>query len=169
MKTFTIGKAEKKQIYDFSINTKKQNKMNKYFKVKVKFVKQLDNGLLKRVTEIYLIQAVSFSDAEKRTYTEMERRIRGEFQILAIDRFAIHDVMSYDFDGRYYQVKVVTKTLDLDTDKEKKETMKFLILAKSIEETKERIDDILSGYTFTAGYEISQVTISPVIEVFDIV
>jgi hypothetical protein len=77
--------------------------------------------------------------------------------------------MSYDFDGVYYQVKVLTKTMDIDTEKDKKETMKFLILAKSIEETKTRIDDILSGFSFTSGYEISQVTISPIVEVFDIV
>jgi hypothetical protein len=161
---------QRKNKFTILITTqKKQNKMNKYFKVKVKFTKQLDNGTFKRVTETYLFQAVSFSDAESRVYDNLAERIRGEFQILAIDRFAINDVMSYDFDGVYYQVKVLTKTMDIDTEKDKKETMKFLILAKSIEETKTRIDDILSGFSFTSGYEISQVTISPIVEVFDIV
>lgn len=142
--------------------------MNKYFKVKVKFTKQFDNGLLKRVTETFLFQAISFSDAEKRTYVELEKRIKGEIDIISIDRFVIDDVMSYDYDGVYYQVKVQSSTLDIDSEKEKKETMKYLILANSIEEATFRVEDILKGFTFTGGYKINQVTLSPINEVFDI-
>jgi hypothetical protein len=142
--------------------------MNKYFKVKVKFVKQLDNGTLKRVTETYLFQAITFSDAEKRTYVELEKRIKGEIDIISIDRFVIDDVMSYDFNGVYYQVKIQTSNMDLDSEKEKKETMKFLILANSIDEATFRVEDILKGFTFSGGCTINQVTLSPINEVFDI-
>ena len=63
--------------------------MISWFTVKLKYTKQLDNGTLKRVTEPYLVAAMTFTDAEARIYEEMGNAIRGEFTVSGISRTAI--------------------------------------------------------------------------------
>ena len=58
--------------------------MESWFTVKLKYTKQLDNGTLKRVTEPYLIAAMTFTDAEARIYEELGNAIRGEFMVSGI-------------------------------------------------------------------------------------
>jgi DNA replication initiation complex subunit (GINS family) len=56
-----------------------------WFTVKVRYTKQNEDGSFKRVTEPYLLAAVSFTDAEKRIYEELENTIRGEFRVMSIN------------------------------------------------------------------------------------
>ena len=76
-------------------DTKLKN-MNNWFTVKVKYTKQLDNGALKRVSEPYLLAAMTFTDAEARIYEELGQIIRGEFNVVGITRTEIHDIFAYD-------------------------------------------------------------------------
>ncbi len=57
-----------------------------WFEVKVKYTKQLENGSFKRVTEPYLLAAITFTDAESRIYEELGNIIRGEFHVTSINR-----------------------------------------------------------------------------------
>ncbi len=66
--------------------------MNSWFTVKVKYTKQLDNGTFKRVSEPYLLAAMTFTDAEARIYEELGALIRGEFIVTGISRTDIHDI-----------------------------------------------------------------------------
>ena len=69
--------------------------MNSWFTVKVKYTRQLENGTFKRVSEPYLLAAMSFTDAEARIYEELGSRIRGEFNVVGISRTELH------FDQRF--------------------------------------------------------------------
>ena len=55
--------------------------MQTWFEVKVKYVKVDQDGRERKVSEVYLIDAVSFTDAEARTIEQMQQIIRGEFHI----------------------------------------------------------------------------------------
>ena len=66
--------------------------MNNWFTVKVKYTNQLDNGAFKRVSEPYLLAAMTFTDAEARIYEELGQVIRGEFNVVGIVRTEIHDI-----------------------------------------------------------------------------
>ena len=66
--------------------------MNSWFTVKVKYTKQLENGTFKRVSEPYLLAAMTFTDAEARIYEELGSSIRGEFQVTGIARTDLHDI-----------------------------------------------------------------------------
>ena len=50
--------------------------MNKWFECKVKYVKTMENGLEKPVTETYLVDALSFTEAEKRFLEEIRPFMR---------------------------------------------------------------------------------------------
>ena len=60
--------------------------MNNWFEVKVKYTKMIDDGTFKRVSESFLVAAMTFGDAEERIYEELGNLIRGEFIVTAIKK-----------------------------------------------------------------------------------
>ncbi|MFT5861247.1 MAG: hypothetical protein ACI865_003369 [Flavobacteriaceae bacterium] len=138
--------------------------MNNWFTVKVKYTKQLDNGALKRVSEPYLLAAMTFTDAEARIYEELGAVIRGEFNVVGIAKTEIHDIFAYDDADVWYKCKVRYDNLDADTEKTKKVTQNFLVSASSVKEAYERIEESLS--TMMVDFEIPSIMVSPIVEIF---
>ncbi len=138
--------------------------MNNWFTVKVKYTKQLDNGALKRVSEPYLLAAMTFTDAEARIYEELGQIIRGEFNVVGISRTEIHDIFAYDDADVWYKCKVRYESMDADTEKAKKVNQNFLVSAESVKQAYERIQESLS--TLMVDFEIPSIIVSPIIEIF---
>ncbi|MCJ8288517.1 MAG: DUF4494 domain-containing protein [Crocinitomicaceae bacterium] len=138
--------------------------MNNWFTVKVKYTKQLDNGALKRVSEPYLLAAMTFTDAEARIYEELGQIIRGEFNVVGISRTEIHDIFAYDDADVWYKCKVRYESMDADTEKAKKVNQNFLVSAESVKEAYERIQESLS--TLMVDFEIPSIIVSPIVEIF---
>ncbi|MDG1332601.1 MAG: DUF4494 domain-containing protein [Crocinitomicaceae bacterium] len=138
--------------------------MNNWFTVKVKYTKQLDNGALKRVSEPYLLAAMTFTDAEARIYEELGQIIRGEFNVVGITRTEIHDIFAYDDADVWYKCKVRYESMDADTEKARKVNQNFLVSAASVKEAYERIQESLS--TLMVDFEIPSIIVSPIVEIF---
>ena len=138
--------------------------MNNWFTVKVKYTKQLDNGALKRVSEPYLLAAMTFTDAEARIYEELGAVIRGEFVVTGIARTEIHDIFAYDDADVWYKAKVKYENFDADSEKAKKVTQNFLVSAHSIKEAFERLQESLQG--LMVDFEIPSIIVSPIVEIF---
>lgn len=138
--------------------------MNNWFTVKVKYTKQLDNGALKRVSEPYLLAAMTFTDAEARIYEELGQIIRGEFNVVGISRTEIHDIFAYDDADVWYKCKVRYESMDADTEKARKVNQNFLVSAASVKEAYERIQESLS--TLMVDFEIPSIIVSPIVEIF---
>lgn len=138
--------------------------MNNWFTVKVKYTKQLDNGALKRVSEPYLLAAMTFTDAEARIYEELGAVIRGEFNVVGIARTEIHDIFAYDDADVWYKCKVRYENVDADTEKSKKVNQNFLVSANSVKQAYERIEESLQ--TLLVDYEIPSIIVSPIVEIF---
>jgi hypothetical protein len=138
--------------------------MNNWFTVKVKYTKQLENGSFKRVTEPYLLAAMTFTDAEARIYEELGQIIRGEFNVVGITRTEIHDIFLYDDADVWYKVKLTYDSVDADAEKAKKVTQNFLVSAHSVKEAYDRIKESLS--TLLVDFVIPMITVSPIVEIF---
>lgn len=138
--------------------------MNNWFTVKVKYTKQLDNGALKRVSEPYLLAAMTFTDAEARIYEELGTIIRGEFAVTGIARTEVHDIFAYDDADVWYKAKVKYENFDADSEKAKKVTQNFLVSAHSVKEAYERIQESLKG--LMVDFEIPSIIVSPIVEIF---
>lgn len=138
--------------------------MNSWFTVKVKYTKQLDNGALKRVSEPYLVAAMTFTDAEARIYEELGSIIRGEFNVVGITRTELHDIFAYDDADVWYKVKVKYEAVDADSEKARKVAQNFLVSAGSVKEAYERIKESLS--TLMVDFEIPSIIVSPIIDIF---
>lgn len=113
--------------------------MNNWFTVKVKYTKQLENGTFKRVSEPYLLSALTFTDAEARIYEELGAIIRGEFDVVSISRTELHDIFKYNDADEWWKCKVTYETADADSEKTKKVTQNFLVSAHTAKEAYERI------------------------------
>ena len=138
--------------------------MNNWFTVKVKYTKQLENGTFKRVSEPYLLAAMTFTDAEARIYEELGSIIRGEFNVVGISRTEIHDIFAYDDADVWYKAKVTYEREDGDDEKQKKVSQNFLVSAHSVKDAYERIQESLS--TLLVDFQIPSITVSPIVDIF---
>lgn len=138
--------------------------MNNWFTVKVKYTKQLDNGALKRVTEPYLLAAMTFTDAEARIYEELGSQIRGEFNVTGIVRTELNDIFAYDDADTWYKCKVKYEDFDADTEKSKKVSQNFLVGANDVKEAYERMKESLS--TLMVDFQIPSIIESPLVDIF---
>lgn len=139
--------------------------MNNWFTVKVKYTKQLENGTFKRVSEPYLLAAMTFTDAETRIYEELGQIIKGEFNVVGISRTEVHDIFYYEECDTWYKCKI---TFDSEGDgedaKKKKVSQNFLVTAFSVKDAFEKLKESLS--TLMVDYVVPSITVSPIIEIF---
>jgi hypothetical protein len=137
--------------------------MNTWFTVKVKFTKQLENGAFKRVTEPYLLAAVSFTDAEARIFEELGSIIRGEFTVISITRTEFQDIFQYEDSDTWYKVKISFQS-SMEDEKAKNVSQNFLVGAHSTKEADERLKESLS--TMLVDFTIKSVIESPIVDIF---
>lgn len=137
--------------------------MTSWFTVKVKYTKQLDNGTFKRVRELYLLAAVSFTDAEARVYEEIGSFIKGEFIVSSIQRAEFNDIFFNEGYENWFLVKVTYES-SLDDEKSKKVTNKFLINGENVEQVNTNIIASLEG--MLVDYKIDSIVSSKIVDVF---
>ena len=138
--------------------------MNDWFTVKIKYTKELDNGTFKRVSEPYLLSAMTFTDAEARIYEELGSFIRGEFSVMGITREDIQDIFQYDDADSWFKCKISYDNIDDDGDKKRTVTQNFLVSAKTVKDSYERIEESLE--TLMLDYQIISIIASPIVEIF---
>jgi hypothetical protein len=138
--------------------------MNNWFTVKVKYTKQLENGTFKRVSEPYLLAAMTFTDAEARIYEELGSIIRGEFNVVGISRTELHDIFAYEDADVWYKVKISYDSEGDGEEKKKKVSQNFLVSAHSVKDAYDRIKESLS--TLMVDFQIPSIIVSPIVEIF---
>lgn len=137
--------------------------MNSWYTVKIKYIKELEDGRLKSVSEPYLVDSVSFTDAEARMYEEVGSQVRGEFLITGITKTDYADIFYYEDCDEWYKCKVTYETMDADSGKSKNVSNNYLVTAASVHQAYERIKESLSDMLVTI--EIPSIALSPIVEV----
>jgi hypothetical protein len=129
----------------------------------VRYTRQQENGDLKRVTEMFIVPAISFTDVETKLFEEMETRTKGEFSVVSIKKTNYEYVLTSEDGGLFYHVAVSYKT----DDEESKKTFKlnFLIETSDIEKVNEIVNNVLKESI--AEYKIVKVAESPVMHVLE--
>lgn len=138
--------------------------MRIWFLCKVKYAKENEQGLLKNVSEQYLVDAVSFTEAEARIYDMLGSTIRGDFQVTNISKSNFVDVFPYDDIDIWHKCKITYVVADADSGKEKKVTQYMLVTAHDVKEAYERIHESLNNMLVT--FRVPDVNESPIVEVF---
>lgn len=137
--------------------------MAEWFESKVSYLRQMDNGLIKKVTEQYLVDSCSFTECEARVIAEQGEGIR-EVTVAAIKRSNIKEVVFYGDTDQWFKVKVQYSVVDEDTEKEKKVTTYLLVNANDAKEAYERTEEHLKE--MLVPFSIPKVEESPIVDVF---
>jgi hypothetical protein len=138
--------------------------MRTWFTVKMKYTKQMEDGTLKRVTEAYLFDAASFTEAEARSIEEVAMSIKGEVMVTNIAKTDLADVIHYGDCETWYKVKVSFVSNDADSEKEKRQASNVLVNAPDLIEAVKRTHDNFKDSI--SSFEILAAAISPIVEIY---
>ncbi|MDE6048269.1 MAG: DUF4494 domain-containing protein [Paramuribaculum sp.] len=135
-----------------------------WFECKVRYDKMMENGLVKKVNEPYLVDALSFTEAEARIIEEQTPFISGEFSISAVKRTKISEIFWDDTADKWWLVKVAFITIDEKTAAEKKSVSQILVAANNL---REAYDNFMEGMKGTlADFEIQSIAETPLMDVY---
>ena len=139
---------------------------NTLFECKIRYEKTQENGMIKKVTEPYLVNALSFTEAEARITDEMLPYVSGEYSIADIKRAKYSEVFTSDEDraDSWFKGKLHFITLDEKSGSEKKTATLVLVQAADLRDAVKKIDEGMKGTL--ADYKISAVSETPIMDVF---
>ncbi len=139
--------------------------MQTWFESKVKYMKTSESGSETMVTESFLLDAVSYTDAETRIIRQMQQMVKGgEFTIVDIKKSRIAEVFPYDDGEWWFKATINLVTVDEEAGKEKKMRTYYLVMADDIKEALARLDESL-GY-LVIPYVTSALAVSTIVDVF---
>lgn len=138
-----------------------------WFECKIRYEKVMDDGLAKKVTESYTVNAMSFSEAEARITEEVKAYISVEFTVEDIKKAPYKEIFFSDADtaDKWYKAKLAFITLDENTEKEKRSNVTYLVQAGSLSEALKNIDEVM-GATMIS-YESLSVQETKLMDVFE--
>lgn len=136
-----------------------------YFEVKVKYEKVQEDGKEKKVTESYLVDALSFTECEKRIIEEMELFISGEFEVYSIARTKYDDIVEIETDSNvsWYKTKLVDSVFD-DNGKEKLVAHYLLVEGTNIDNAKDNLDKFME--TTMADFKVVTISETPIMDIY---
>lgn len=138
--------------------------MGTWIEVRVRYEKMQPNGTVKKVTEPYLVDALSCTEAEARVTKELQPYISGEFRITSVVSTKISEIF-WDMSGdRFYKVKVNFITLDEKSGAEKKVANYILVQASSFARALAHFEECMKGTM--ADYEIESINETKIVEVY---
>lgn len=135
-----------------------------WFECKVRYEKLQENGAAKKVTEPYLVDALSFTEAEARITEEMTPYISGEFAVSAIKPTKIAEIMWDETGDRWYLTKVAFITIDEKTAAEKRSISQIMVQAANFKNALARFEEGMKGTM--ADYEIVQINETMIMDVY---
>jgi len=122
-----------------------------------------ENGMVKKVNEPYLVDALTFTEAEARIIEEMKPFISGEYSISSEKKTRISEIFFNEGADRYYLVKVNFITLDENSGVEKKTVSQILVQASDFEDAVEKFKEGMKGTM--ADYEIGSISETMIMDV----
>nr|WP_319572070.1 DUF4494 domain-containing protein [uncultured Draconibacterium sp.] len=139
--------------------------MQTWFESKVKYMKVSESGSESMVTENFLLDAVSYTDAETRIIRQMQQIVRGgEFQIVDIKKSRIAEVFPFENGEWWFKAAINLVTIDEEAGKEKKIKTNYLIMADDIKEALTRLDESLEYLVIP--FVVTSLAVSPIVDVF---
>lgn len=138
--------------------------MHNWFICKASFDKTMENGTLKKVTEPYLVDALSFTEAEARIIEELKPFICGDFTIADISRYPLAELFFNENGDRYFKARVNFITLDERSGTEKKTAVSMLMQANDLQEAKDVLTKGMEGTM--ADWELTKIEETKIMDVF---
>lgn len=137
-----------------------------WFECKVRYDKMQENGMVKKVNEPYLVDALTFTEAESRIVEEMKPYISGEYSISSEKKTKISEIFYHEGGDRYYLVKAAFISYDNKTDTEKKSISQILVQACDLEEALNNFNEGMKGTV--DDYTIVSIAETAIMDIFKV-
>ncbi len=135
----------------------------KLFECGIRYEKTLENGMQKKVTELYIVDALSFTEAERRIISEMGAFI-SEFEVVSEKITKYSELVETSDGDKWYKAKVNYITLDEKSGAEKKQAFFYLIQAKDIVHARNRLNEYMKDSL--ADWECEALQETKIMDVF---
>lgn len=138
-----------------------------WYETKIRYERTMEDGLQKKVTEKYVVDALSHTEAEERITEEMSSYISGEYEVTGIVPASYHEVIFSDDEqaDRYFKAKLQFITLDERTGKEKRSNTYYLVQAATFNGAVKAIHDVMGGTMI--DYVIASVAETQIMDCFE--
>lgn len=140
--------------------------LHNWFECKIRYDKVAENGMNKKVTELYLVDALSFTEAEARIIEEITPFISGEFTVSDIKRANYSELFSSEKDvaDRWYKCRLAFITLDEKSGNEKRVKTNVLVQADTVDVAKNNLDEGMKGTL--SDYVVESITETAIMDVY---
>ena len=144
-----------------------RNKTAIWFETKIRYDKTMEDGRNKKVTEVYTVEALSFTEAESAITEEMSHYISGEFDVKAITRALYGEIFfsDADSDDKWFKTRLAFITIDEKTEKEKRSNVVYLVQAESLDKARQYVKDVMAKTMI--DYEVVSISETPLLDVFE--
>ena len=148
-------------------NRTMRSKTSLWFETKVKYDKTMEDGQPKKVIESYVVEAMSFGEAEEKITEEMSAYISGEFDVKAITPTTYGEIFFSENtnDDRWYKTKLQFITIDEKTEKEKRSNVYYLVQAASLNGAVKNIEEVMG--TTMNDYVIAAINETKIMDVIE--
>lgn len=137
-----------------------------WFTCKIKYDKVNEEGLMSKIQETYLVDALSFTEAETRFIEEMEPYMSGEFEVTDIKKTKVSELFESEdsLADRWFKANVALITIDEKSAKEKRTNCPMYIQAANINDA---LSNLVKGMAGTmSDYVITSLAETPIMEVY---
>lgn len=133
----------------------------------MRYDKTMDNGMQKKVTELYVVDAFTFAEAEATVINRMKVYISGEFEVKNLTPTVYNEIFFSDkeLDDRWYKARLQFITIDEKTEKEKRSTVTYLVQAATVSGAIKSIEEVM-GSTMI-DYVIAGISETKIMDVFE--
>lgn len=144
-----------------------RSRTSTWFECKIRYEKTMEDGSQKKVTELYVVDALSFTEAEASIIEEMSSYISGEFEVKDIKKTAYGEIFFSDSPSadRWYKTKLQFITIDDKTEKEKKSNVNYLVHGSTLPGAVKSIDEVMGGTMI--DYVIASIAETQIMDVFE--
>lgn len=153
----------------YKISKKKimRSRTSTWFETKVKYQKTMEDGSEKVVSEAYVVDALSFTEAESAIIDEMSVYVSGELKVSGIGKAGYGEIFfsDVDDDDKWYKAKLQFITIDEKSEKEKRSNVTYLVQAKSLARALRYIDEVM-GKTMI-DYDVVGLNETKLMDVFE--
>lgn len=119
--------------------------MSNWFECKITYDKVCEDGMNKKVTGPYLVDALSFTEAESRIIEEVTSFTSGKFTVKDIKRARYNEIVQCDEEeaDKWFSCKLEFITLNVTNRQEKKTKVDYLIQASDLRDAMKKMDDYM--------------------------
>ena len=144
-----------------------RSRTSNWFETTIRYDKLAEDGTQKKVNELYVVDALTFGEAENTITKEMSSYISGDFEVKNINPTAYGEIFfsDNDSDDRWYKARLQFITIDEKSEKEKRTSVTYLVQAATLNGAIKHIEEVMGGTMI--DYVIANISETRIMDVYE--